>query len=278
MLVNCYDAVIQINSTNSSMDNFKGRLEITKDWLPRYTGMEIDGFGDYVLLTNFAEYISRFSEIFGCEVQGESRPMQAATNMDGLTIVNFGIGSPNAAIIMDLLSARAPQGVLFLGKCGGLKSSSEIGNFILPIGAIRGEGTSNDYFPPEIPALPSFKLHKFVSEKVVQEGHEYRTGVVYTTNRRIWEHDLDFRERLRQMTAIGIDMETATIFIVGHYNQIARGALLLVSDVPITPDGVKTEESDRSVTQKWLETHLTIGINAMTGIGRSGETIRHYQY
>tara|TARA_Y100001001_G_scaffold153496_1_gene167191 strand:- start:142 stop:756 length:615 start_codon:yes stop_codon:yes gene_type:complete len=204
--------------------------------------------------------------------------MQAATNAEGLTIVNFGIGSPNAAIIMDLLTARAPDGVLFLGKCGGLKNSSEIGHFILPIAAIRGEGTSNDYFPPEIPALPSFKLHKFVSEKVVQEQHEYRTGVVYTTNRRIWEHDHDFRVKLQETTSIGIDMETATIFIVGHYNQIARGALLLVSDVPITPDSIKTEESDRLVTSKWLETHLTIGINAMTEIGKSGEKIRHFQY
>ena len=260
------------------MDTFKDRLTIIKDWLPRYTGMEIDEFGDYVLLTNFAEYISRFSEMFGCDIRGESRPMQAATNTEGLTIVNFGIGSPNAAIIMDLLTARAPDGVLFLGKCGGLKNSSEIGHFILPIAAIRGEGTSNDYFPPEIPALPSFKLHKFVSEKVVQEQHEYRTGVVYTTNRRIWEHDHDFRAKLRETTSIGIDMETATIFIVGHYNQIARGALLLVSDVPITPDSIKTEESDRLVTSKWLETHLTIGINAMTEIGKSGEKIRHFQY
>ena len=260
------------------MDTFKDRLAITKDWLPRYTGMEIDEFGDYVLLTNFAEYISRFAEMFECDIQGESRPMQAATNAEGLTIVNFGIGSPNAAIIMDLLTARAPDGVLFLGKCGGLKNSSEIGHFILPIAAIRGEGTSNDYFPPEIPALPSFKLHKFVSEKVVQEQHEYRTGVVYTTNRRIWEHDHDFRVKLQETTSIGIDMETATIFIVGHYNQIARGALLLVSDVPITPDSIKTEESDRLVTSKWLETHLTIGINAMTEIGKSGEKIRHFQY
>jgi AMP nucleosidase len=260
------------------MDTLKARLAITKDWLPRYTGMAVDEFGDYILLTNFSEYISRFAEMFSCDVQGESRPMQAATNTEGLTIVNFGIGSPNAAIIMDLLSARAPDGVLFLGKCGGLKKSSEIGHFILPIAAIRGEGTSNDYFPPEIPALPSFKLHKFVSEKVLQQRHEYRSGVVYTTNRRIWEHDVNFRSRLRETTSIGIDMETATIFIVGHYNQIARGALLLVSDVPVTPDGIKTEESDRLVTGKWLETHLTIGINAMTEIGKSGEKIRHYQY
>ena len=154
------------------MIRIKDRLTITRDWLPRYTGMEIDNFGDYVLLTNFSDYVSRFATMFNCDIYGESRPMQAATNSQGLTIVNFGIGSPNAAIIMDLLSARDPDGVLFLGKCGGLKDSSEIGHFILPIAAIRGEGTSNDYFPIEIPALPSFKLHKFVSEKVIQANHE----------------------------------------------------------------------------------------------------------
>jgi AMP nucleosidase len=204
--------------------------------------------------------------------------MQAATNNNGLTIINFGIGSANAATIMDLLSARKPAGVLFLGKCGGLKKSAEIGKFILPIAAIRGEGTSNDYFPPEVPALPSFKLHKFVSEKIVEHGHEYRTGVVYTTNRRLWEHDLQFVDRLKRVTCIAIDMETATIFIVGHHNEIARGALLLVSDIPMTPEGVKTEVSDLLVTEKWSRIHLQIGIEAMTEIGEKGEKIKHFRY
>jgi AMP nucleosidase len=252
--------------------------ELAKDWLPRYTGMPIDEFGDYVLLTNFENYFLRFVSKFECEVRGAGRPMQAATNSEGLSIVNFGIGSPNAATIMDLLEARKPKGVLFLGKCGGLKESTEIGHFILPIAAIRGEGTSNDYLHPAVPALPSFKLHKFVSDKLVERGLDYRTGVVYTTNRRVWEHDLAFREQLREMTAIAIDMEAATIFVVGHKNQIARGALLLVSDLPMTPEGVKTEESDREVTRQWADLHLEIGIQALSGIGKEGETIKHYQY
>ena len=254
------------------------RLQITKNWLPRYTEMPLENFGEYILLTNFRHYVDMFADMFSCDIQGESRPMQAATNSDGLTIVNFGIGSANAATIMDLLSAINPKGVLFLGKCGGLKQSSEIGHFILPNAAIRGEGTSNDYFPAEVPALPSFKLHKFVSEKILELGHDYRTGVVYSTNRRIWEHDQAFREKLQKMTSIGIDMETATIFIVGHYNVIARGALLLVSDVPLTPEGVKTEESDQRVTQEWADSHLKIGINAMTEIGEKGERIKHFLY
>ncbi|GAK56944.1 AMP nucleosidase [Candidatus Vecturithrix granuli] len=254
------------------------RLEIAKNWLPRYTGMPLDRFGDYILLTNFRNYLVDFADQFACDIYGDNKPMQAATNMRGLTIINFGIGSANSATIMDLLSARQPRGVLFLGKCGGLKKSTEIGHFILPIAAIRGEGTSNDYFPPEVPALPSFKLHKFVSQKIVAHGYDYRTGVVYTTNRRLWEHDETFRQRLHQMTCIAIDMETATLFIVGHYNEIARGALLLVSDVPITPDGVKTEESDSKVTSQWSRIHLQIGIEAMTEIGENCEPIKHFSY
>lgn len=254
------------------------RLQIAKNWLPRYTGMPLDKFGDYILLTNFRYYLTRFAEQFGCDVYGENRPMQAATNVDGLTIINCGIGSANAATIMDLLSARRPKGVLFLGKCGGLKHETEIGHFILPIAAIRGEGTSNDYFPPEVPALPSFKLHKFVSQKIVEHGLEYRTGVVYTTNRRVWEHDQPFLDRLKRMTCIAIDMETATIFIVGHHNEIPRGALLLVSDVPLDTDGIKTEKSDKRVTKEWSETHLQLGIEAMTEIDEKGEEIKHFTY
>ena len=254
------------------------RLDIARNWLPRYTGMEIDAFGDYILLTNFRHYVALFADEFDCDVYGDDRPMQAATNSQGLSIINFGMGSANAATIMDLLSARQPEGVLFLGKCGGLKPSTEIGHFILPIAAIRGEGTGDDYFPPEVPALPSFKLHKFVSDKIIAHNYEYRTGVVYTTNRRLWEHDTEFSERLNRMTCIAIDMETATLFIVGHHNAIARGALLLVSDVPITPEGVKTEKSDARVTEQWSKRHLNIGIEAMQEIGEKGETIKHFQY
>ncbi len=254
------------------------KTQITRNWLPRYTGMPLKEFGNYILLTNFRNYVRRFAHMFDCKIYGEDLTMQAATNGDDLTIINFGIGSSNAATIMDLLTAISPKGVLFLGKCGGLKKSTEIGHFILPIAAIRGEGASNDYFPPEVPALPSFKLHKFISDKILAHNVDYRTGVIYTTNRRVWEHDKAFHSKLRAMTCIGIDMETATLFIVGHANEIARGALLLVSDVPVTPDGVKTEESDKKVTAKWVDLHLQIGIEAMTELGHQGEKIKHFRY
>jgi AMP nucleosidase len=254
------------------------KLDLAKDWLPRYTGMPLEKFGRYVLLTNFHAYVRTFAEKFDCQLFGEDRPMQASTNDAGLTIVNFGIGSPNAATVMDLLTAYQPEGVLFLGKCGGLKSSTEIGNFILPIGAIRGEGTSDDYLPPLVPALPSFKLHKFVSEKLVQRGLDYRTGVIYSTNRRVWEHDDDFKTRLREYTPIAIDMEVATIFAVGHKNEIARGAFLLVSDLPMTRAGIKTQASDEQVSKEWSDTHLEIGIESLTEIGEKGEMIKHFRY
>ena len=256
----------------------KTKLDIAKNWLPRYTGTKLDDFGDYMLLTNFLSYLESFSEKFNCDIQGIGRPMQTATNADGLTIINFGIGSANAATIMDLLVVRRPKGVLLLGKCGGLKKSTEIGHFILPTAAIRGEGTSNDYKAPEVPALPSFKLHKFISNKIVQRKLEYRTGVVYTTNRRVWEWDEKFKSYLKKLSTIAIDMETATLFIVGLVNEIPRGALLLVSDIPMIPEGVKTEESDKIVTEIFVKLHLEIGIEAMTEIGEKGEPMKHYTY
>jgi AMP nucleosidase len=252
------------------------KLEIVKDWLPRYTGRPLDGFGEYILLSNFANYVELFAEKFGVEVQGRDKPMQSATAED-LTIVNFGMGSAMAATVMDLLAAIAPKAVLLLGKCGGLKKT-KVGDFILPIAAIRGEGASNDYMPPEIPALPSFRLQKAVSAAIVQHGLDYWTGTVYTTNRRVWEHDEKFKEYLRTIRALGIDMETATVFIVGFVNHIPKGALLLVSDSPMTPEGVKTSRSDKAVTEKYVRTHLEVGIDSLIELRDSGESVMHLRF
>lgn len=267
-----------LNTASPKNNSLKTKLDIAKNWLPRYTGTQIDEFGDYMLLTNFHNYVTSFADQFGCDIKGTGKPMQTATNSNGLTIINFGIGSANAATIMDLLVARNPEGVLFLGKCGGLKRSTEIGHFILPIAAIRGEGTSDDYMPREVPALPSFKLHKFVSEKLIARNLEYRTGVIYTTNRRVWEWDTSFKNYLKKLSTIGIDMETATLFIVGLVNQIPHGALLLVSDMPMVPEGIKTGESDKMVTENFSNLHLQLGIEAMTEIGEKGEQIKHFRY
>ena len=257
----------------------KTKEEIVENWLPRYTGTKVEDFADNILLTNFHAYVTAFAQRMGVPVVGMDRAMPNATcKTHNISIINFGMGSANAATIMDLLTARNPAAILFLGKCGGLKTTTEIGHFILPIAAIRGEGTSNDYFPPEVPALPSFKLHKFVSQKIVEKGLDYRTGVIYTTNRRVWEHDAAFQKRLQDLTCLGIDMETATIFIVGHANDLPRGALLLVSDVPITPEGVKTEAVDKVVSQQWADTHLELGIQSLLELQTRGEQIKHFKY
>ncbi len=251
--------------------------EIVKNWLPRYTGTPLEDFKPYILLTNFSNYVKMFADKYGVEVKGTSNAMQTAS-AGNITIINFGMGSAMAATVMDLLSAIQPKAVLFLGKCGGLKKISALGDFILPIAAIRGEGTSNDYAKPEIPALPSFRLQRAVSEMIIKHEMDYWTGTVYTTNRRVWEHDKEFKDYLKEIRALGIDMETATIFIVGFVNSIPHGALLLVSDNPMEPDGVKTEESDRKVTSSFVEKHLQIGIESLDELANSGESVKHMRF
>lgn len=251
--------------------------DIVDNWLPRYTGLQLDQFGEYILLTNFKDYVEKFAELMGTEIYGIDRPMQSATK-DNITIINFTMGSPMAATIMDLLSAIKPKAVLFLGKTGSLKPYIGVGELILPIAAIRGEGTSNDYFPSEVPALPAFNLQKAISSTIIDYDKEYWTGTVYTTNRRVWEHDDEFKNYLKRIRAMAVDMESATLFSVGFYNKIPTGALLLVSDQPTMPDGVKTEISDKNVTSKFSLMHLKIGIDSLKELINKGITVKHLKF
>lgn len=255
----------------------KTKEQIVKDWLPRYTGMPLEKFGKYILLVNFNHYLKSFAEHHNVQIYGEGKSMQAATHKE-ITVLNFGMGSANAATAMDLLSAIEPKACLFLGKCGGLKHKNKVGDLILPIAAIRGEGTSDDYLPNEVPALPAFQLQKAISTTIRQYHKDYWTGTVYTTNRRVWEHDDEFKDYLTTTRAMAIDMETATLFSVGFANNIPTGALLLISDSPMTPEGVKTQASDLKVTQSFAMDHLKIGIDSLKQLIYNGETVKHLQF
>ncbi len=255
----------------------KTKAEIVKDWLPRYTGLSLEDTSDYVLLTNFHHYLDIFAASQGAVIKDPDVNMPACT-ANGLTMINFGMGSPNAATIMDLLMAKRPKAVLFLGKCGGLKKKNKLGDFILPIAAIRNEGTSNDYLPSEIPALPAFSLQRAVSSSIKRNGLDYWTGTVLTTNKRVWEYDERFKKYLEKTRAMAIDMESATIFTVGFHNDISTGALLLVSDQPMISSGVKTSKSDKVIDQKFVASHVAIGIEALKEIKNDGVSVKHLRF
>ncbi|MDD2436428.1 MAG: AMP nucleosidase [Massilibacteroides sp.] len=255
----------------------KTKQEIVENWLPRYTERKLEDFGQYILLTNFTKYVELFAEYFDVPILGLKASMPNAS-AKGMTIINFGMGSANAATIMDLLSAVMPKAVLFLGKCGGLKKANNLGDYLLPIAAIRGEGTSNAYLPPEVPSLPAFSMLRAISSAIRDAGKDYWTGTVYTTNRRVWEYDNSFKDYLVKTHATGIDMETATLLTAGFANKIPTGALLMISDMPMIEAGVKTEESDRQVTHKFVNEHVTLGVNALLQIIEGKKTIRHIRF
>lgn len=255
----------------------KTKKDITENWLPRYTGRKLEDFSEYILLTNFGYYLELFSEKYKVPILGKDKPMPSVS-AEGITLINFGIGSPNAATVMDLLSAVKVKAVLFLGKCGGLKKKNKLGDLILPIAAIRSEGTSDDYLPPQVPALPAFNLQRAVSSVIAEEDREYWTGTVFTTNKRVWEYDERFKKYLRKTRSMAIDMETATIFTVGFANEIPSGALLLVSDQPMISSGIKTSESDSKINSEFVNQHLNIGIKSLLEIKNNGRSVKHLRY
>lgn len=271
------------------------KREIARGMLNRYLGTDYfhtvpSDFGKYVLLTNFSSYFWKFVDLMDRADQNdiktyvgdESKPMRFAYSpAAGLTMINFGIGAPNAALAADLLGCFDTKAALFLGKCGGLndhKRKIGIGDFILPTAAIRGDGTSDSYYPREVPALPSFQLHKVIAEQLDNNKFDgcpisaYHCGTVYTTNRRLWEHDEQFKEYLKLLRCIGIEMETAAFFIAAFHNHIPHGALLLVSDMPL----VKAKDDQIDLLTVDAQYHVGMGIQSMKVVKNSGKSVRYW--
>ncbi len=252
--------------------------KIARDMLERYTGSPFEKFRKQIILTNFDYYLERFYNLCG-EVRTQGSAMAAIhSEKADVSIVDFSIGSPTAALIIELLATVEPTAVLLLGMCGGLHRSLKVGDFVLPTAAIRDEGASHHFMPKQVPALPTFKIQKFVSQIIVEKSLDYRTGVVHTTDYRFWEFDDKFKAQLYEERALAIEMETATLFVGGFAAKVPIGALLLVSDLPFRRGGIKTKKSSKRVFRQYTDLHLEIGIKAMSEIAERGEHIRHYKW
>ncbi len=263
---------------NNRIYSNRFKQKIARDMLERYTGSPPDRFGKQIILTNFDYYLERFHTQCGdLRTQGSAMAVVHSTK-SGVSIVDFSIGSPTAALIIELLATIEPKAVLLLGMCGGLHRSLKVGDFVLPTAAIRDEGASRHFMPLQVPALPTFKIQKFVSQILVERELDYRTGVVHTTDYRFWEFDQRFKAQLYEERALAIEMESATLFVAGFASKVPIGALLLVSDLPLKRDGIKTKKSANAVFRKFTDLHLEIGIKSMSEIAERGEHIRHYKW
>ncbi len=244
--------------------------------LERYTGSTAKDFQPSILLTNFNYYLEQFEKKVGGVVRSGTAMRVVHCKKRGVSLINFNIGAPTAALIIEVLSIVSPKAVLLLGMCGGLHRTLKIGDFIIPAAAIRGEGVTEHFMPKEVPALPTFKIQKFVSEILVRKGLDYRTGVVHTTDYRFWEFNDSFVKKLYMQRVIAIEMETSAVFVAGFASKVANGALLLVSDLPLQKNGIKM--SGKKVFQEYTNLHLEIGIQAMSEVQEAGEQIRHYRW
>lgn len=240
--------------------------KIGRDSLERYTDSAVSDFQPFILLTNFSNYVDGFSVQMEEEVSRGSLMEVCHAPKEKITILNFGVGSPMAALVIDLLAFVDPVAILMLGLCGGLRKKHRIGDFFNPVAAIRDEGTSNHYMPPRVPALASFTIQKAVTQEIEEAKKFYHTGVIHTTNYRMWEFDKEFRETLNNEKVSVIEMECATLFSAGFSRNLNVGALLLISDLPHTRRGIKTKESSKMVFKKFAGTHLELGINVLRRI------------
>lgn len=233
---------------------------IAIDTLERYSGSKASDFQTYLLLTNFPKYVDYFAESRGLKTQEGSMFKTAHSKKEKVSILDFKIGSPAAALVVDLVAHLPVKAALLLGMCGGLRRQYKVGDYFVPVASIRGEGTSDFYFPPEVPAMANFLVQKMVNDVLQQKKITYHIGITHTTNKRFWEFNKNFKEHLVTTRPQAIEMECATLFTAGYHHKLPLGALLLVSDLPLEPDGVKTKNSSNAVYSKHTAEHVELGI------------------
>ena len=255
------------------------KKKIARDMLERYTGHDIGDFQKQIILTNFHYYVERFNVLLPDAHYTQGSAFKASSSKKAaVTIIEFGVGSAMAALIGELLAVVEPKAVLFLGLAGGVHPSLDVGDFVLPIASIRGEGVTQHFLPEQVPALPTFKVQKFVSQILVEHGLEYRTGTIHSTDYRFWEFDDRFKLNLLEQRVLAVEMETAALFVSCFVSKVNIGALLLISDCPLKEGGIKTKQSAKAVFRKFTDVHIELGIEAMADIAERGEAIRHYQW
>ncbi|MGE3954205.1 MAG: AMP nucleosidase [Parachlamydiales bacterium] len=237
--------------------------KIARDTLERYSGSPINKFQNYLILTNFGRYVDYFADTRGLEVFEGSMFKVAHSPEEDISVLDFKIGSPAAALVVDVCAFLPFQAVLLLGMCAGLRRHYRVGDYFVPIAAIRGDGTSDFYFPPEVPALANFVVQKAVTDVLQTKEIEYHIGITHTTNKRFWEFNDKFKERLKENRAQALEMECATLFLASYRHKLPLGALLLVSDLPLARDGIKTKESSKFVFDTYMADHVEMGVEIL---------------
>lgn len=246
--------------------------KIARDTLERYSGSPVEDYQPYILLTNFSRYVHYFADSRQVPVIEGSTFKVAHSPQDRVSILDFKIGSPAAALVVDLCAFLPIRAALLLGMCGGLRRHYSIGEYLVPVASIRGEGTSDFYFPAEVPSLANFLVQKVVTNVLDEQQAPYHIGITHTTNKRFWEFDQDFRTRLKVTRPQAIEMECATLFMAGYSHKLPLGALLLISDLPLNQDGIKTKKSSENVFNLYTADHVEKGVQTMKALD---EALKH---
>lgn len=254
------------------------REEIGINLLERYTGSSVSQFQPYILLTNFQKYIDLFADTLNRRIINGSVMSTCHDEEKGISIINCGVGSPTAALIVELLSFLKPKATLMLGMCGGLRDDYNVGEYFNPAAAIREEGTSMAYMPERCPALSSFIIQRHICEELERNNIKYHNGVIHTTNVRFWEFKEDFKKKLIEEHTQAIDMECATLFAVGFAYRVAVGALMLITDLPLKLTGIKTKESAKNIFDQYATNHVKMGINVLCNMHKKEKEGFGYQF
>ena len=297
------------------------RVDYSLHRLRHYTGTAPDHFQNFVLFTNYQFYIDEFVRLGhaamsdptsaytafvepgGVITRREGLPARDGDELGkapqrlpqmpayhllrddraGITMVNIGVGPSNAKTITDHIAVLRPHVWIMLGHCAGLRTTQQLGDYVLAHCYVREDHVLDEDLPLWVPIPPlaevQVALEAAVAEVTQLQGYELkrimRTGTVASTDNRNWEllpsHHVATTpdRRFSQSRAVALDMESATIAANGFRFRVPYGTLLCVSDKPLHGE-IKMPGMANNFYRERVDQHLRIGIRALELLREQG--------
>ncbi len=293
------------------------RVDYSLHRLRHYTGCAPEHFQNFVLFTNYQFYIDEFVRLGhaamadrGGEYTAFVEPGNVVTRRvgaaaeatdaagvvpprlpqmpayhlvrpdgAGITMVNIGVGPANAKTITDHVAVLRPHAWIMLGHCAGLRTTQQLGDYVLAHGYVREDHVLDEDLPLWVPIPPlaeiQVALEAAVADITQLKGYELkhimRTGTVASTDNRNWEllPQRTPERRFSQSRAIALDMESATIAANGFRFRVPYGTLLCVSDKPLHGE-IKLPGMANTFYRERVDQHLRIGMRALELLREAG--------
>jgi uridine phosphorylase len=184
-----------------------------------------------------------------------------------ISVTSTGIGSPSAAIALEELARVGAETFVRVGSCGAIQPGMDVGDLVITRGAVRQEGTSDEYVREDYPAVADGEVVSALVAAAERLGYDYHVGITMSSDAFYAGQGRtgfggfeaagsdDLIADLQAANVANVEMEAAALCTLGNVYGLRTGAVCSVFANRVTGE-FRTEGETRAAETASLAVHL----------------------